>query len=353
MADTLNTQGNTGVTVAWSEFIDDPGLSDASFASDGGQATLIIQVEHGKNTRLAVRDILGWSERVKDKLVRHLPMRHPFWHWMYATKISNVKFLGSQGTTVSSGLGKTHSYTRTNLTVVYSSLPYEVKQDWEIYGDSPGQQAATPNKDILPAAQCGEWGRFVEKKFKPLSEYIASDRGDFKFTDSAAASNGKVIKMGVPRLVHKGLVEWKWHYVPYEWLMNYQGVPTNLMSCVGKVNKYEFAGFPAGTLLLENFDLQPVSLPVDPSVGFDLNIAKGTNPPRIFNVTLPFKYIDPPTSSPPTATTYDYRGHALRPDPADTSGRWYRITTVVGGTTLYPAIDFKTIFAPVSTVNPS
>ena len=418
MADPLNNNFDDLLQKA-AEVRDDPSLGDASFSATEGQATMTLQVEFGPKMLLTLRDILGYSFVVNEqadkgkRLARRVPMRHPLYWWMRATRITSVKFKGlddntytgqnqistttissavitvadsqalvvgmtvigtgiPDGTTISSigannqvtlsqtatatGAGsltfrhtvgqkygtssaRIDRYTRAEITIAFSKLGYDVLTD---------QDLVTFGKK--------EYDRYVEKKPKSRTQMLSTDKSEFRFNDPAT-TNTSTLKQAVGRLVQTDTLEWVWHQVPEDWVMDARGIPVNIYACVGKVNAYTFAGFLPGNLYLEDPDIVPeIGTPEEL-----FNPAKPWKVPRTYRITLPFKYFEPPSVDRQTDTglgsqtagyrmSASYGGHNLKPDPKDASGRWFRIMTTAGGAPLYQSVNFEKIFRPVLSV---
>ena len=308
---TLNVQAGSGLTFAWTELAGTESLGDALFENDNSQVTMQILIKFN-DRETAVNQILGYSFKnvTNNRLNRVLPMKHPDWYWYYATAITGVQHINPLGK-ITKGRGGFANYEYTKLTIRFNTLPYRVRTDIEVGGD--------------------ESQRFIEKRFRPSAEILSSDRGQW-FFQAPAPSAGTAIKGSVGYPISKGLVEMIWHNVAKKYVLNDAGIPSRLMAAVNKVNDAQFQGFPPGTLLLQAPDLAPIASPFDPQL-FGLEAGE---PARMYRVTLPFLWFDPPT-------TGAVRGHVLAPDPASATGQWFEIKTT-SGRKLFESIDMTTIF---------
>lgn len=354
----------------WAPVLEDPSLNDESFSHDEQSATLRVQVVTGGEAatfRGFVADALGFSFRVGNRLHRQIPHAHPTYPWLFCKRVSNVQGLGYRSRTqeeIDAGtFGATYPvYQRTNLTLHYGTLPFDVREDSEVHGYPFG----------------GEWMRWVEKRASPLTEFGGSDgtsgeRGQFRI-DDPNRTNVTPIKSGATMHVAKTLIEWRWYCVPEDYLMatgptlgsattDAAGFPENIAKCVGRVNQLHFAGFPPGTLLMEGPQIQPAtqihpvfSRYIPPAIGSEDGTPAKRVPapninrvPRVYNVILSMKFFSPPTvDRTPSASNPEWqlRGWNLVPDGSNSNGYWFRARTA-DGRVRYEAEDFHSAFTAV------
>lgn len=308
--------------IPFDESVDTESPADALFENDGVQATRNIYIKWTDRER-AIGGILGFAARVGNAIHRVKPWVHSDYYWLYATKISGMRGINPRGTGSigNNSRGNFPDYEFCKLSVLFQTLPYAVLTD----GD-------------LGAA--GEWNRYVETKFKCQSMILSSDKGAWQFDDPAAPNNQTVRgSMGYP--LTKAVIELKWMLVPGAYVFDANGIPTKILSGVNKVNNAAFMGYPAGTLLLDNPVFEPVSAAVKPA---ELGLPDLRQPARLWNVTLPLRFFDPPRGA------SAFRGHNLFPHPqGGANGNWFRVRTqdVPAGSarTLFQTYDFSLLFS--------
>ena len=255
--------------------------------------------------------LLGYSFADGDVLRRIIPFRHPIWHWSYCSRIAGVRFLQADGKEVFDE-GPHMNFAWAVLDLVFSTPNYRVLTDNQI-----GQLALF------------EWDRFVERTVKSRTNAIQRLQGEFSFREGDPTD--LEVPFGPSQLLFKTPIQWLWHDVPESWLLdNVTKLPTNVFAARGHVNQSDFAGFPAGTLLMEDPEIRPRMLPIPPE---DINLGV-FEPPRSFDVLLNFLYFDPP----PGGTI---RGHNTLPWTVD--GLWY-VVADNGNNFLYPETEFPMIF---------
>ncbi len=355
--DTLHVQPLSGLTVPWREYISRDGSTyDESWASDSSQVSMTIDI-YWTDRAQARREILGYSKRVGTLLSRQLPMRHPFWDWMYATKISSARGLAFQDKYIGPG-GPTSSYAFERLTIVFSALPFDVLSDQQI------------------SSKAGEWNRFVIKTRRVNTEFAASDRSQFMYSTLAGAISGPydgksgpfnvytagsaptsqpLFKGSVGIKISKVNLQWKWMYVADNFIFNNERSAAKIEPCIGCVNSdtaldsSDGGGYSAGTLLLDSVEFEPVIAPCSPTV---MGLAAAGVPPRMWNVLFNLIYFNPPKDSDWTTTKY---GHLLVPGNANPNGYWYPAESVgpyndgaVTGSPIYQSRTFSTMFTAVT-----
>lgn len=325
MAFTIQTNSPVGpdnLGFPWTFLVGSKSPNDSLFEHTSAQVVETMLINWSDREK-AVKAILGHPARrdaLATKLHRQLPMKHPDWYWLYASKISTMKGVNFLGTKTNKSRGSFPVYEFCELHILYSTRPYKMLEDHVVGNVGAG----------------GEKRRFVEKVPAPKAEILTSDRGQWQWNDPAAPLiSSNTIKGGVGYPIAKTMLQWKWHDVPDAFVMNASGVPTNILSCLNKVNDAEFEGFAAGTLLCDSPSFEPTEMPINPQ---DLGL-EATEPARTWKITLNLKYFNPQTDS-------AFKGHNLAPHPSSAAGNWYRITTAVGRT-LFQSTSFDTIFTAV------
>lgn len=125
-----------------------------------------------------------------------------------------------------------------------------------------------------------------------------------------------------------------WIQVPQRYIFDSNLIPTKILTCLGKTNKYDWLGYPAGTALLMGASFEPFAWPVY-CTAYDL--------PFLWNVKYHFKYHNPTRAE--TIT---------EPDPAPTARLGWKIfrwqdsfsywATRFNGDDLYGEVDFAKLF---------
>lgn len=309
---------------------------DASFGIDISQATLVVDVPVSSAAQnidswpitKIIANVLGYSKKNQKRITRKPPMRHPIWPWLWASKITSIKFMRPGKLTPSGGQYDLNAgdstatkYNETGavvneygtsfaafkfarMTILFTTMPYDIRQDGEVSVD--------------PTASNGEWIRFCVREFQPSTQVLTKPVGSLKWR--AGPLNGQTVPSSHSQIVSKTRIKITWHQVPDDGLFDSGGsakggYPTNLMAPVGQVNDVPFLGRPIGTLLMESPELIPITMPCHPDILGGLNTL--SDPPRAWNVVVNLLYFDPPGDG-------TNHGHNLLPHPTD--GLWYKVS---------------------------
>jgi hypothetical protein len=331
----LRLQVQAPFSFPWAEYVGRDGNSYTQsyrFSKDQTQASWTIDVYWSDFIGnglggFVVPEILGYSKRLvvppfTPMISRQIPIAHRQFPWLYAVSIDSVqgiKFIGKSKANMA-------KYERARLTIGFTTLPFSVLNDGMLALVAAGDESQ----------------RYVTKLTKPTVDYISVERGMFRFAEGPANNPAyKQFQLGTGRLTTKVDLEWIWHEVPDDCLFSATGLASNILDCVGTVNQNAIWGYPAGTLLCLPPTFTPVTLPVAPNLmGYP-----GFTPPRAWNVSLMFKYWDPPLGA--GATT---RGHRTAMYVNDML--FYAIKSVLLnqaegaplGNYLFEATDFSNIF---------
>lgn len=320
----------------WAEHVENWGPSQSSWQWNDSHAVLVGDIDF-LNIPAAVLQFLGFSQQVTgtSQLHRQLPLCHPAFPWMYATKIPSVEPFAPYTAAVASTTNPEANtlpyftgYRGARMTVQFEALDYVLMTDSTL--------AAAPYNG-------NELYRYVSRHFKGAFETLLLDRGQMKFAETppgpVAVGSGlaKVLQAAEPTLI--------WRQVPERGLFDSTLVPQNILDCVGMVNEAEFLGYPPGTLLCLPPDFTPSMYPVSPSywTGFPTHF-----PARMFDVTFRFKWFDPPRTNPdlldPNTGQVCNRGHNLVPWTLNFN--WFLISTdgTLNGKRLYDPADFTKLF---------
>lgn len=267
-----------------------------------------------------------------DRLHREVPWRCPYVPWMWAKSVGNVTGLKFTGK-ISDGISAPRQqYNRARMTVTFTTLPYRVLTDDQLYGVKYGGD---------------ESQRYVEKPWKTTAEYISIDRGFFRFKEgrpgppNGPQNLGRKFPLGTGKISVKSDLDWTWHNVAENYIFNSLGIPRKIIDGLGCVNDRDYLGFRKGTLLALPPEFTPVTQPVPP---FVLGLTND-DPPRSWNVRFLFKYWDPPIGVKGTggvAPTTHGHNTALWVDDA----LFYAIKSETGGF-LFQEYDFRKFFQAV------
>lgn len=368
----FNTQSDSDLTVGWREFISKSGSTQTShWQNDGSQVVMTIDASWS-NRFTIIQEVLGYCYRAGTSLFRKLPMRHPDYHWMYATNIemNGVNWQNKFASTA----GPVSGYDINRTRITFSVLPFNVlpNNDGNIVGGGfftlPGGTVVTVNG--------GEYNRYVIKNRRPTTEFATTDRLQMQWVSGAPST--ATIPTNVGFKLPLVTLTWKWMWVPDDYINDNYGNSLYIEGALGTVNNNWFAGYGPQTLYLDAVDYEPVNIPVDPQgiLGYP-----AYSPPRVWNVTLHFKYRNPPIdSSKLSANELGYlvdgkriAGHNLLPDLSKKIGSvsevanytsamgtelgwfWYPATTKPqanggagsGGAYLFSQSNFENIFKAV------
>ncbi len=250
------------------ELFDRTSLSKSSFQTDGGSATMDFIVEKAKLGDV-ISGILGTVQKANDgtgMLKRVLPAAHPYYDWLFASKITNIEGLQPVGRALGESYQRDKSlnyiydfviYNKYKVSVQFEPRPYLMMSDDELRGKKRDVKwYYNLNDDFENFTDPCEYLRFVDIECEPNAEFLSSPQGQFLFktSNNSAPNNLPVSNQnggGVNLLIVKRKVKFTWFFVPYEIVFR-----ENVTSGLGKVNQYPFFGFPAGSLLLEGTEVK-------------------------------------------------------------------------------------------------
>jgi hypothetical protein len=342
---TLPLLNNGMISVPWAEFITKQGSSaESAFGyADGNQSTLSILVGFNDLAQ-AVSDLLGYQQfnPQTTNLDRNLPAVHPFFNWLWCSRISGVHPYRFQTKVTGSGspypgepsLGSYGLYDLWVLTCVFTQPKFAMYSDNFVDSNYTVQ---TP-----PASPRQEFRRFLEVIPQPASFALTRDaNASFTFVEGGGGTQPTANTTNVPTPSAQFLTQvdynFLWRRVPQIGLISQTtGRPDNLIDSLNKVNDAAFLGFPKGTLLFKSFRLHPVEDPVSPT-SFGLNLGRG-DISLVYDVELVFSYFNPPSGI-TNATNF---GWNLAPW---TDNRWYLVKDIGSKMhTIYDYTSFPVIF---------
>lgn len=239
-----------------------PGSSITGNFAYGGTTTVLQWVMDDSDLDNFIIDTLGKGATNSGQLNRVLPARHPRYPDLWASRITGIEGLSPVGKT--QGVSYWKKYI---VTVQYEAPPYLL-----VAGSEPPPE-----------------GGFLIVQGSSACEFIQQNTGQFKYPTNPklGGKSGKVIPGGggTAVLLIKTRLKWTWIQVPQTALFGgKQGVGRSLRmkhqeDCLGRVNSDEFAGYEAGTLLLES---------ISPSV-----MAGPLGKPFYYNVEMNLLHFDP------------------------------------------------------------
>lgn len=253
------------------EMVDRKSPSKATFQTDGGSAAMDFIVDRSQLKNL-VSGLLGSVQKSGDgrgSLKRTLPAAHPYYDWMFASKITTIEGIQPNGRyeAIANMRDKTLNYVtdcamylKYKVSVDFEHRPYLMMNDETTKAMASGREVMNWYYDLNDAFTtfydtCEQF-RFVDIESQPNVEFLSSPNGQFRFkTASGTPPHNNPISNqnggGVQIRIVKQKVKLTWFFVPYAIAFS-----ENVTSGFGKVNQYNFWGYPAGSLLLEGFDVK-------------------------------------------------------------------------------------------------
>jgi hypothetical protein len=318
--------GRGGLSVPWHEFLSrQGGTSSASFGWGGeNQSVLNIDV-HFTEVKDAVNLLLGYptidyspEPLLPRKLRRHLPMRNPFWQTHRATRITEMRPLRFTGKEIGP-YSSFSDYEQMRLTVLFQVPTYAMLSDGYLQDHKGGDESQ----------------RWVYWKRKTSLSQVMREGDSVKWGPNAPEGlRGNSLTVPFGMVLHKQSLTCIWRCVPEKFFQTAAGRATGLDACGGRVNAAPFRGYPRGSVLLESYDEDDISIPVDPTLVSLLQ----WEPPRVYDLSIHLAVFDPPLGPGETE-------HGWNCAPSTKSGLYYLLTTSDGSSTPYLYEDFGKIFS--------
>lgn len=320
------------------------------FQMDTQETQLVVDVPF-ENRYLFVPWVIGYSWVEGGRVHRINPIRHPYWTWMRAARISHigVRYTGSKvymssgakakGAVADAGgilAGAISAVTgmagQWNDTATFGSARYKLARftinftnyPWDFKEDS----------DISTAAD--EWKRNTYWQETPTSQMLAAEGGaatlKFCYTDAGGPTVGQTFRANLGTVVPQIRYTLNWMWVPYDYLFVGR-IPTNVFAATSKLNSSTaFGSFPKGTLLFEP--------PVIEKFVYPVRTARYVS--YMCNVRLPMIYMDPPRGV-GSGDGAAVRGHNLMP--WRVNNLWYPATRPAADGSVSTDTDTKGLFA--------
>ena len=253
----------------------------ASFDSSGGTAKMDFVVARDQMPGIAT-NILGASAvNQNGGLNRSVPLAHPEFNWLYATKISTVQGIGPYGIdesgkgplSVADNIDRAYPqyfclFEKYRISVQFEARPYLVLTDEQLAGFSATRRDYV-GTDLMNTTQWtdpAEWGRFVSVRRKPKAELLPSNYGSFYMISPDLGGTGfQQVNQATgagPRIpIVMNEVEIKWYFVPFYMTQN-----TNWKKTYGTVHSngaevQPFYDFSTGSLLLQGIEYEDYAGP--------------------------------------------------------------------------------------------
>jgi hypothetical protein len=327
---------NFTFTQHWHLQIDNKHPGNASFTAKDGSVTEIARIDWSKSYD-AILDILGYSMVVQTSgsssgyaLHRVPPIAHPYYNWMYATRISNGRGVQFNGQTVynkANAIPSDARYSYFEVEVTFEPLRFQ------------------PLKDGVVTS---EYLRYTSYDYKLKSEFVEVQTGSLKFAESGPTTTiaGKQFPGRISGLENKVDFCLTWHQVPENWiadtttsLTGFTPFPPKIMAAVGCVNSDLFLGQSPGTLLMLPPEITRWPAPLVP---------RNLNGPDLFYVDVKFNmvYFKPELG----ASSPIQQGHNNKPFVSGTSSEAFKYYMVThdgtgGGRKIYQTANFANCFS--------
>lgn len=314
----------------WQEIMGSMNPVSDQFSADNGTARLQGQVPWEDSYALLLKCIGYHYVDESKRLRRVIPIKHPYYDWMYCTGVSDFRgkapdFVeGIKETYEAPGaLPSLAKYKKVMATLEFQTPPAGVqfKEDTEV--------AAT-----------GEYDRYVSVDIKPKYEILSVDAGQIVFANGPAAILNQPVGSFTFIPETKANVVVTWYRVPRSYIFD-EFNPSKILACMGKVNSAEIWGFGAGTLLFLGDGLEFSYKPAPLRIG-------GESAGLCYvDVKLPFLWFNPTNAIAAPDAGNDVRGHNLKPAPYGSTevGKYYPIRfNRTGSTEVFTSADFTTMF---------
>jgi hypothetical protein len=311
--------------------VQDHGNVGGTFEHGASGITQTIRVAFTDQAQ-AIRDILGSQSVAQSVLTRNPPLQHSIYPAYYATKVGLAGGYSPVGKYSQNTGNDVAQFQYVFLQITYTTLPFSV--EWN------------------PSA-ISEFFRYVSKLPQPGVEFlkVGTTGTQYQYVSNATpppfGPNGLIIPFGNAVRLQKTTLQYKWWFVPEEYIFNLSGLPANIANGVGCVNVAAWpnlgnvpqpGAFPANTLLCMPPQFEAVNSP-EPLLNTGPTTPQG-GPWREYNVTFNFLYFNPPQNA-LDMTPWGHNAVGWG------DGKFYLAQTVNGGKPLYPSYDYNKFFQGV------
>jgi len=339
---------------------DDRSPDVVNFSTGSQSASMVIRQRRNQLGSIA-KNIIGYAvadtsinaaQQQVAHLVRYLPWRHPLFPWLWASDCT-LQFRGTAHQNAS-GFGFEPVYTigddhPLELRVTFTPRTYNVLSETDVGFSQANNYAGS------------EFKRFVTTIENPRVEFITPQGGNFQFQfadpiTTIIFGQSAPINQATPVRLAKKELKWIWHDVPhsaiYSGSIGEEKLADHIIEGVGKINNAEFAGYPAGTLLMQPPRITPKSPPIQPT---DLGRPTIDYAPIAYDVEYTVLHFDPPYD--PQSRTFPAglpdaptRGWNLFPNAVSASDAWYLATRsgTIQGDRLYADYNYDLFFEPLT-----
>jgi hypothetical protein len=260
------------------EVIGEIAPTTATFGMDGGSAQMEIEVKRA-DLPTVMQKIMGTTilDKNTGRLLRFIPLSHPDFPWMYASRITSLQGLGADGYNNGDNFlfpGFAHLdrilpariglYRYYKVVVQFEPRPYSIVTDDQLHAlASPSSYYLGNN--VVNFTDYKEYLRYTTVTSDPQTEFLTTNIGSYFLHSAELPNNPQQVtptSAGGPRLtVCKNRFAVTWYMVPYRLINN-----INFTVGRGKVNQEEvissgvktrFLGRPEGSLLLDGVKFTP------------------------------------------------------------------------------------------------
>ncbi len=237
----------------WHEEVRDIGPREDIITHGDTKLTVPGYVMHHDLYGPAIRYWLGWSEVIYEGaptpyLKRYVPAAHPEQNSCFAKQvtINGWKYSHKQQEQTPPGLPVRVPYAVYNRylwRIEFGSVDYAVRADASINS---------------------EWERFVAIKPNDATELVSIPAGNYRLMDPVGVQS-RPMTLNAPLLIHaveRSDFIVKVHHLPLDLIFNSYRVPIKLMKAKGKVNKTEWLGYAAQTVLIQKYEWEIYPMPV-------------------------------------------------------------------------------------------
>lgn len=266
-----------------SEYYNESAPSTAGFGQDGGTATMEFEVSRDDLGKILGLVLGQASINANGSLNRVIPMAHPDYPWLYASRIQTIQGLGVNGWDrgdkfIFTGFGSVDrtlpagriNYRVYKVVVQFEPRPYLILTDAQTHRLAQTQSYFNEAGAEVQFQDYAEYLRFTSVDYEPSSEYLVAQMGSyFLHSRSLQVSPQQVTptNAGGPKmLVNRNKMIVKWFMVPNQ-IVN----SAHLRLGRGKVNfdawplpAEPFFGQENGSLLLEGVKFTPNPGPYPP-----------------------------------------------------------------------------------------
>lgn len=297
------------------ETIDSVSPSTSSFGPDGGVATMDFIVSRS-GLNLFLEEILGKATiqatdangNLTGRLVRTIPLAHPEFNWLYASKVDRVVGIGAAGAkdaedsivSLTDDLERNMPkffvvYEKYRVSVTFESRPYLLINDTQMTPYWNQVSYYSPTGGGKNYRDYAEYLRYTRIKYEPNAQLLPSNNGSF-FLHSPDLPGGLPQPISQangagPRItVVKNAVKITWFYVPYKMVTS-----KTIQQAYGRVNYQSsgnFFGFPDGSLLFLGMEINDYPGPT-PTKTIDLNaITESVYDNKYCDITFVFEQFE-------------------------------------------------------------